>query len=455
MGELTKKRVHWKEYNGDKLIADEDVDILTSADCVTFDDGETMQYKYAQGQFVSPSDTGYKSNLQTDNKSTLVDAINEVKSSTITNETNIESVTDRVSTNETDINRLETRMSTAESDIGTLETRMSTAKSDIDTLETRVTPITLGGTGATSASGALTNLGITATASELNKLDGVTATTTELNYVDGVTSNIQTQINGKANSSHTHSASDITSGTLPLTRGGTGATTASGALTNLGVTATTTELNYVDGVTSNIQTQLDGKANYEIKSSADFNSMTTPGLYTMKSSSTNAPTSGTYHSLIVNKSDSGSYYQQIAIKEGTTDMYIRYGSSSSWSNWKQVSMTDHIQSIDKGGTGATTASEALSALGGASTLLYTAEISAANWNGENAPYTQTVTVNGITSTDTPIVDVVLSSTTSTALNQLEAWNSVSKITTGTNKITVTCLEDKPTTAIPIQLKVVR
>jgi hypothetical protein len=35
---------------------------------------------------------------------------------------------------------------------------------------------------------------ITATAAELNLLDGVTATTTELNYVDGVTSNIQTQL---------------------------------------------------------------------------------------------------------------------------------------------------------------------------------------------------------------------------------------------------------------------
>lgn len=65
-------------------------------------------------------------------------------------------------------------------------------------------PIAKGGTGATTAAAALTNLGITATASELNKLDGVTATTTELNYVDGVTSNIQTQLNGKASSSHTH-----------------------------------------------------------------------------------------------------------------------------------------------------------------------------------------------------------------------------------------------------------
>ena len=39
---------------------------------------------------------------------------------------------------------------------------------------------------------------ITATAAELNILDGVTATATELNYSDGVTSNIQTQLDTKA-----------------------------------------------------------------------------------------------------------------------------------------------------------------------------------------------------------------------------------------------------------------
>lgn len=71
---------------------------------------------------------------------------------------------------------------------------------------------------------------------------GVTATAQELNYTDGVTSNIQTQLNGKAaashnhddryytedevdgllaakaNTSHTHAAADITSGTLALDR---------------------------------------------------------------------------------------------------------------------------------------------------------------------------------------------------------------------------------------------
>lgn len=208
MSELAKKRVHWKEYNGEELIHDEDVDVLTSADAVTFDDGETMQYKYNQGQFVSPSDMGVKSNLNTTNKSTLVDAINEVK------------------------------------------TAVASTESSIDNFMNRVTPISLGGTGA------------------------------------------------------------------------------------------------------------------------------------------------------------------------TTD------------------------------------SEALANLGGASTETYTATIST-SWTGSSAPYTQTVTVIGITGTDNPVVDLVLDSDTDIALNQLEAWGCVSKIETDTDSITVTCLEDKPTTAIPIQLKVVR
>ena len=184
---------------------------------------------------------------------------------------------------------------------------------------------------------------------------GITATAAELNYVDGVTSNIQTQLNNKAASSHNHSAANITSGTLDLARipsitdakitsvsaskitgtipqenlpsyvddvleyssrsafprtgetgkiyvdtttnltyrwggssyveispslalGETSSTAFRGdrgkiaydhsqatgnphnlTLSNLGISATAAELNFVDGVTSNIQTQLDGK----------------------------------------------------------------------------------------------------------------------------------------------------------------------------------------------------
>jgi hypothetical protein len=64
---------------------------------------------------------------------------------------------------------------------------------------------------------------VTATAAELNILDGVTATTAELNILDGVTS---------------------TAAELNILDG---------------ATLTTAELNYLDGVTSAVQTQLDAK----------------------------------------------------------------------------------------------------------------------------------------------------------------------------------------------------
>lgn len=95
---------------------------------------------------------------------------------------------------------------------------------------------------------------VTASASELNILDGATLTTTELNYVDGVTSSIQTQLNSKQ-ASITGGASTITSSNL----------TASKALvSNVSgkvdvSTVTATELGYLSGVTSSIQTQLSGK----------------------------------------------------------------------------------------------------------------------------------------------------------------------------------------------------
>lgn len=107
--------------------------------------------------------------------------------------------------------------------------------------------------------GTVTSLGdlsVTATANELNILDGATVTTTELNYVDGVTSAIQTQLDAKGTVS---SLSD-----LSITA------TASELNTLDGITATVTELNYVDGVTSSIQTQLDGKLGATAKA-ADSN----------------------------------------------------------------------------------------------------------------------------------------------------------------------------------------
>ena len=141
----------------------------------------------------------------------------------------------------------------------------------------RTVPIANGGTGATTAAAALTSLGLTATAAELNKLDGATATTAQLNFVTGVTSAIQTQLDGKSATGHTHTKANITDfpttmapsahthliadlPTIPVANGGTGATTAAAALTNLGITATAAEVNYTSDVTSLIQAQINGKA---------------------------------------------------------------------------------------------------------------------------------------------------------------------------------------------------
>ena len=98
--------------------------------------------------------------------------------------------------------------------------------------------------------------GATVTTNELNILDGVTATAAEINYVDGVTSNVQTQLDAKQPLD------------AELTELATMSSDTAAALADLtqaevqildGATLSTDELNFVDGVTSALQTQLDAK----------------------------------------------------------------------------------------------------------------------------------------------------------------------------------------------------
>ena len=87
-------------------------------------------------------------------------------------------------------------------------------------------------------------------------------------------------------------------------------------------------------------------------------------------------------------------------------------------------------------------------------LSFTATIST-NWTGSSAPYKQTVSISGILATDRPHIAPVYSSTVATALEQKEAWAMVSDADTSAGSITFTCFEDKPDTAIPIQIEVNR
>ena len=99
---------------------------------------------------------------------------------------------------------------------------------------------------------------VTSTAAELNVLDGITANVTELNYTTGLTSSAQTQIDSLSSSKQaniTGAATTITSSNLTPNRAllsnGSGKVAASASITS-------TELGYLDGVTSNIQTQING-----------------------------------------------------------------------------------------------------------------------------------------------------------------------------------------------------
>ena len=81
-------------------------------------------------------------------------------------------------------------------------------------------------------------------------------TDTELGYLDGVTSSVQTQIDSKQ-ATITGGASTIASSNLTASR----ALQSNGSGKVVVSDVTTTELGYLDGVTSAIQTQIDGKQN--------------------------------------------------------------------------------------------------------------------------------------------------------------------------------------------------
>lgn len=94
--------------------------------------------------------------------------------------------------------------------------------------------------------------------------------------------------------------------------------------------------------------------------------------------------------------------------------------------------------------------------GKASVSTYNITLLASGWSGNVAPpYTQTVSVSGILSTDNVFAYVILSSSTSTALNESGQWGFVSQMTTSNGSITAKCLEFKPNIDLNISLIVIR
>ena len=97
---------------------------------------------------------------------------------------------------------------------------------------------------------------------------------------------------------------------------------------------------------------------------------------------------------------------------------------------------------------------ALKIADGAVSQTYTVTIPAESWTGEAAPYTNTVTVNGLLAADTPIVDMIPSETYETAEAESEAYANIYRMVTADNQLTAYATE-KPAVDISIQIKAVR
>lgn len=91
---------------------------------------------------------------------------------------------------------------------------------------------------------------------------------------------------------------------------------------------------------------------------------------------------------------------------------------------------------------------------GAVSQTFTAIITADDWTGESAPYTNAVTVTGLLAADTPKVDMIPSDTFETAEAEIEAYASIYKMVTADNQLTAYATE-KPAVDISIQIEAVR
>ena len=79
---------------------------------------------------------------------------------------------------------------------------------------------------------------------------------------------------------------------------------------------------------------------------------------------------------------------------------------------------------------------------------------ASGWSDE-APFTQTVTIEGMLSTDYPFVDIDLSEVEDPQ-KAIEGWNMVGRVTVDSDHTIIGyCYEEAPTVDIPVVFKVVR
>ena len=194
-----------------------------------------------------------------------------------------------------------------------------------------------GGTGAITASGARTNLGL-AIGTDIPSLTGTGAT-------------------GTWNIDVLGSAGTITS-TLPINKGGTGATTAGGALTNLGAYSDTNPAGYTSNTGTVTNVSASGGANISVATGS-----TTPVISQNVATSTqNGYMTSTYAAKL-DSLTSGASVSSVGVSGGTTGLTTTGGPVTASGT---ITLGGTL-SVANGGTSSTSASSAISFLAGATT----------------------------------------------------------------------------------------
>lgn len=189
----------------------------------------------------------------------------------------------------------------------------------------------------------------------------------------------------------------------------------------------------------------------QIPSGADLNDYLTPGCYCSYASSVsqtllNSPTTSAFNLDVFSARGSAlagtpstaefRYFLQALTVATTGEKYYRTvlfnnSTTATFGAWKRILTTDDVQT-------------------------YTATIPTSGWTMSDGWGRVDITVSGLLATDSPIVDVDLSTATdsNTIISQAEYWGNVFRVTALANKVRVYAYE-APSMDIPMKMVVIR
>ena len=143
------------------------------------------------------------------------------------------------------------------------------------------------------------------------------------------------------------------------------------------------------------------------------------------------------------------------------DFTLRYNNGIDYDTYypktRGTTLVDSVP-ISRGGTGASDSSSAKKNLGIKENIIGNATLSTSGWTGSTAPYTYVLTVQGLLSTDTPIIWRVGTGDASADAITAAAWAlccaPVYEPDTAAGTLTIHA-STKPTSNIPIHYEIVR